>query len=85
MQTAKDGREAVSESFMTLLRRHRIAAGLDQSDIAKSLKVSVSAVSLWEAGKSIPKAKKIPKLARILGISAMALTRLIDPEPEPAK
>lgn len=70
----------MTETFMTLFRRHRLAAGLDQADIARRLKVTVSAVSLWESGKSVPRARKIPKLAKILGIDAMALTRVIEPE-----
>ena len=71
----------MSEPFMTLLRRHRMAVGLSQTALAKKLDIVPSTVSFWESGESIPKAEMIPKLARILGIDAMELTKLIDPPP----
>jgi transcriptional regulator with XRE-family HTH domain len=68
------------ETFMTLLRRHRITKGLTQTALAKRLKLKCqSTVSQWESGESIPSPKYIPKLARILGIDAMELTKVIDP------
>jgi transcriptional regulator with XRE-family HTH domain len=66
--------------FMTQLRRHRLAAGLDQADLAKRVGVSVSSVSLWESGKSIPRGRMFPKIARVLGIEPIELTRFIQPE-----
>jgi transcriptional regulator with XRE-family HTH domain len=72
--------------FMTQLRRYRLAAGLDQTGLARKVGVSVSAVSLWESGKCIPKGKMFPKIARVLGIKAIELTQLIDPEtPRPGQ
>lgn len=68
------------EPFMSLLRRHRLAAGLTQTALAKKLKVVPSTVSFWESGSSIPNPAMIPLLARILGIDAMTLTRVIEPE-----
>ena len=58
-------------NLMTLLRRHRLAKGLTQTRLAKRVGVSVSAVSLWELGKTIPAPEMFPKLARIFGIDAM--------------
>jgi transcriptional regulator with XRE-family HTH domain len=70
---------------MTLLQRHRLAAGLTQTALAKKLKVVPATVSLWESGANLPHPKQIPVLARILGLDAMTLTRVIEPEPAAAK
>jgi transcriptional regulator with XRE-family HTH domain len=64
---------------MTLLRRHRLAAGLTQTALAKRLKVVPSTVSLWESG-NLPHPEMIPKLARLLGVDPMTLTRVLEPE-----
>lgn len=64
---------------MKLLRRHRIANGLTQGELAKKLDVDQSTVSLWESGQ-FPHPSVIPKLARFLGISAMELTLILDPD-----
>jgi ribosome-binding protein aMBF1 (putative translation factor) len=71
----------LKRTFMTQLRRHRLAAGLDQGDVASRVGVSVSAVSRWESGMDIPRGKRFQKLARVLGIDALALTHVMDPEP----
>lgn len=68
-----------AERFMTLLRRHRIAAGLTQTALAKRLEVVPSTVSLWESGK-MPSPEMIPKIARLLGVDALTLTRILEPE-----
>ncbi len=67
---------------MTLLQRYRLSQGLTQTALAKKLEVVPSTVSFWESGASIPSPSLIPKLARILGIDAMTLTRVIQPEME---
>lgn len=68
---------------MTLLRRHRLAKGLSQTALAKKLHLKTpSTVSFWESGESVPSPKLIPKLARILGMDAMSLTRVIEPDKE---
>jgi len=71
------------ETIMSLLRRYRLAAGLTQTQLAKRLDVVPSSVSFWESGKSLPSAGMYPKLARILGVDAMELTRAVDPETQP--
>jgi transcriptional regulator with XRE-family HTH domain len=80
METTAKASDAAN--FMTQLRRYRLAAGLDQSDLAKRVGVTTSAVSLWECGKCIPKGKMFPKIARVLGIKPIELTRFIQPETE---
>lgn len=80
LKTAADAE--FTKVFMTQLRRHRLAAGLNQGDLASRVGVSISAVSRWEAGKDIPRGKRFQKIARVLGIKPLALTQLIDPESE---
>ena len=41
--------------------------GMTQQDIAVALDIDQSTVSLWESGKTSPRAKLLPKLAQILG------------------
>jgi transcriptional regulator with XRE-family HTH domain len=45
----------------------RKAAGLTQEALAVQLSYNRSTVAMWEAGKSKPRADKLPDLARILG------------------
>jgi transcriptional regulator with XRE-family HTH domain len=68
-----------AETFMTLLRKHRMAIGLTQTALAKKLGLKApSTVSLWESGDSIPSPKLIPHLARILGVKPLRLTEIIE-------
>jgi transcriptional regulator with XRE-family HTH domain len=43
------------------------------------MNVSVAAVSSWETGRSIPKAGRFEKLARVLGVQPLELTQFIQP------
>lgn len=45
----------------------RIKNKLTQAQLAESIDVDQTAVSQWEAGKSMPATAKLPELARILG------------------
>jgi ribosome-binding protein aMBF1 (putative translation factor) len=78
MRTHKAMEAVTAEDFVTLLQRHRIARGLTQTALAGKLHVSPSAVSLWESGESVPSPSRIKKLARLLGVSALKLTELIE-------
>ena len=69
------------EKFMSLLRRYRLARGLTQGQLADKVGVTPSAVSFWESGTTLPSPEMYPKLARILGVDAMELTKAVDPEP----
>lgn len=52
---------------MKRIRELRKKANLTQSQLSKYLGIDTSAVSLWETGKSMPTADKLPDLAKILG------------------
>lgn len=83
MKTQKASEAVAVESFVTLLRRHRLAKGLTQTALAKKLGVAPSSVSQWESGIFVPHARMIPLLARILEIDALTLTNVIDQPPAP--
>jgi transcriptional regulator with XRE-family HTH domain len=70
--------------LMTMLKRHRLVKGLTLGVLAKRIGVTASACSKWETGRSMPSARLIPKLAKVLDIDAMELTRLISPDPAPS-
>lgn len=47
----------------------RERSGMTQCDVAKALDIDQSTVSLWEVGKTRPRAKLLPELARLLDCS----------------
>ena len=57
----KNGGESLS------FKSAREKSGLTQRDLATELGVDQSTVSLWEIGKTQPRAKLLPRLAGILG------------------
>lgn len=48
-------------------KSEREKSGKTQRDIAVALSVDQSTVSLWEVGKTHPRAKLLPALAKFLG------------------
>lgn len=52
---------------MTRLEKYRKAKGLTQEDVAKACDVDRSTVTKWEAGMFLPRADKLPILAKFLG------------------
>ena len=49
---------------ISIIRKEK---GLSQSDLAKELGVTQSAVAIWEAGEAMPRADKLLQIAKILG------------------
>ena len=45
----------------------RKKANLTQAQIAEALNIGQSTVSMWESGENLPRADKLPQLARLLG------------------
>lgn len=48
-------------------KRCRERANIKQKDIAEALRIDRSTVAKWETGESLPRADKLPQLAKILG------------------
>ena len=42
---------------------------LTQQDVANKIGVSQACIAMWETGEAMPKADKLPELAKILGCS----------------
>lgn len=52
---------------MSQLEKFRKAKGLLQEDVAKACGVDRSTIAKWEGGLFLPRADKLPALAKILG------------------
>ncbi len=55
------------------IKNNRKKAGYTQETLAEKLNVSVSAVSQWESGKTIPDISIIPTLCHLFQISSDVL------------
>ena len=59
-------------------KKERERSGITQVQIAAALNIDQSTVSLWESGKTHPRAKLLPKLAKMLGCT---VDELLAPDP----
>lgn len=50
-------------------RAARIKAGMRVTDVMSAMKVSDAAVYYWEAGRTVPNARRLGKLAELYGCS----------------
>jgi len=50
-----------------LIRDKRKLVGLTQQELADKLKVDQTAISQWERGEAMPRAEKLPEIAKALG------------------
>jgi len=50
------------------LKGARVNAGLNQSDVAKAIKVTPTTIGNWEMGKTCPKIDQVFKLAKLYGV-----------------
>ncbi len=57
----------------------RTKAGLSQRAVAQELGITDAAVSLWETGKTLPRATLLLKLAALYGCTVDELLREDDP------
>lgn len=60
-------------TFGRNLRAARIAADLDQSELALKLDTTVYAVRLYEQGRCLPSAEKLHMIVTLLGITTAHL------------
>lgn len=67
---------AVRRSELATVRK---AAGYSQESFAEAMSVDRSTVVRWEAGSNDPQPYQQPKLARLLGVDAQGLRRLLHP------
>ena len=54
----------------TIIKKHRRQRDMTQEALAEYLRVSVSAVSQWEGGKTTPDLSLIPAICNLFAISA---------------
>jgi len=59
-----------SMSISTRITQAREAKGLNQSELARALKVRPQTVQQWESGKTAPRRKRLKEFEGILGKSA---------------
>lgn len=52
---------------MNAIKRLRKQANLTQTQVSEKLIVERSTVAKWETGEAMPRADKLPELAKILG------------------
>lgn len=52
---------------MLRIRELRLAAGLSQGKVSRPLGLDPANVSSWECGRTMPDARHLPKLAKVLG------------------
>lgn len=54
---------------MENLRILRERTGLSQKEVAHALEIKQNTVSMWETSESMPRADKLPKLAKLYNCS----------------
>ncbi len=55
------------------IRELRAARGVTQTELARALGIDKASVCMWESGKSIPTADKLPTIAAVLGCEVSEL------------
>lgn len=60
---------------MNQLKYYREKNSFSQTDIAERIGVSQQAVAKWEAGESMPRADKLPILAKLLNCTTDELLK----------
>lgn len=61
------------ESIGKRIARAREQKGMNQSELARQLRLTPQSVQKWEAGETVPRAQKMQDLSRILGVSVAYL------------
>lgn len=82
-----EARKPDAERPMSTLRLFRMAAGLTQEQVASRVGVSLTSYWKWETGACMPSSRRIPRMAKVLGVTPLDLIRSIDADarkPEPS-
>jgi transcriptional regulator with XRE-family HTH domain len=61
------------KTFGDRIRNRRKALGLTQADLAKKVRVLNTSVCRWETGQCPPELRRLPALAKALGITVADL------------
>lgn len=80
-EPANEGRYATRVTFKDNLRNALRRAAIDQSELARRLGVTSSAVNQWIAGTAAPKSRRIGQIADLLGVSAESLLTQVNSPP----
>ena len=64
---------SINEIFIKNLNKYLKKANMSYSDLADKLSISKSTISMWVAGKSMPRMDVLDKLADIFDISSASL------------
>ena len=67
MQTTKSSDYEGGDLRLNNIKRFRDKLNISQAALADSMRVAQQAVAKWETGEAMPRADKLPELARILG------------------
>jgi transcriptional regulator with XRE-family HTH domain len=59
----------IERSDILNIRLYRERANLKQNELADMLHLTQSAIAKWETGEAVPRADKLPQLAKILNCS----------------
>ena len=79
MSTENDNLYPVDqETLSQVLRIGLLAAGLTQTEFAKRIGVTNTAVSCWTNSGGKPRADRVPRIASMLGIEVQKLARLVE-------
>ncbi|MGM9646862.1 MAG: helix-turn-helix transcriptional regulator [Eubacteriales bacterium] len=65
----------MNNHFAARLRLLRCRKGLTQGEVAKSLSLTVQAVSKWETGRNLPDIALLPAIADLYGVTIDELFR----------
>lgn len=57
------------------IKKAREKAGITQQELAKQLGIGQSTVAMWETQRALPRADKLPALAKLLGCTVDELLR----------
>lgn len=60
------------------IKKVREIAGLTQIQLAEAVGISQSAIALWEAGRTMPRADKLSQLAKVLNCTVDELLNVED-------
>lgn len=71
----------VQKSLGEVLKQHRTRSKMTQEFVAESLGVSRQAVSKWESGASDPSTSNLLALAKLFGVTADEILKLVADNP----